>query len=93
MSTFYFCIWNGHRIKPDERGVWLRGVEDAFELAVRMAREMLANAQSQGEDRSCWALRVHDERGKRLFTLPFSIAAPDPHYASTRVRRDRSKET
>ena len=93
MPTFYFGLWNGHHLKPDEHGVWLRGVEDAFELAVRMAREMLANAQSQGEDRSCWAFRVHDERGRRLFIFPFTIAAPDPHYACARVRPGRSKET
>ncbi len=93
MPTFYFGIWNGHRVRPDEYGVRARNAEDAFETAVTAAREMLARGERTGEDRSGWAFQVHDERGWRLFTFPFAIAAPDPHYASTRVRRDRSKET
>ena len=89
MPTFYFGLWNGHRVRPDEYGVCARSVEDAFETAVTAAREMLA----QGEDRAGWAFQVHDERGWRLFTFPFAIAAPDSHYACARVRPGRSKET
>ena len=93
MPTFYYGLWDGRRIKPDEYGVRLAGIEDAFEMAVRTAREIMTNSRFRGEDRSGWAFQVHDERGWRLFTFPFAIAAPDPHYAFTRVRRDRSKET
>ena len=93
MPTFYFGLWNGHRVRPDEYGVRARSVEDAFETAVTAAREMLAQGERSGEDRSGWAYRVHDERGWRLFTFHFSIAAPDPHDARARVRPGRSKET
>ncbi len=52
MPTFYFGLWDGHQIEPDEQGVELRGTEDAFEMAVRGARELLAEALLTGGDRS-----------------------------------------
>ena len=85
MPTFYFGIWNGQRIKPDEYGVRAKGPEDAFETAVTAAREMLAQSERRGEDRSSWAFYVHDERGWRLFTLPFSLTVVDPHYRRART--------
>ncbi len=87
MPTFYFGLWNGHRILPDEQGVELRGAEDAFEMAVRAARELLAKAQFKGEDRSGWALRVHDEQGRRLFTFRLMDALPEPHSSCTWPRQ------
>ena len=80
MPTFYFGLWDGHRLDPDEQGVELRGTEDAFEMAVKAAQEMLAEAPLNGEDRSGWAFRVHDEQGRRLFTFQFTGALPEPHY-------------
>ncbi len=90
MPTFYFGLWNGHRIRPDEHGVCARSVEDAFETAVGAARELLLHSGHVGEDRSGWAYHVYDEGGLRLFTLPFSIAAVDRHYAHMPVRRRRA---
>ena len=87
MPAFYFGLWDGHRILPDEQGVELRGAEDAFEMAVRVARVLLAKAQFKGEDRSGWAFRVHDEQGRRLFTFRFAGALPEPYYSCTRPRR------
>ncbi len=87
MPTFYFGLWDGHRINPDEQGVELRGTEDAFEMAVRTARQMLAESQGRGEDRSGWAFRVHDEHGRRLFTFRFTGALPEPHYSRAWSRR------
>ncbi len=87
MLTFYFGLWDGYQLDPDEQGVELRGTEDAFEMAVKMAREILAEAQLRGEDRSGWAFRVHDERGRRLFTFRFTAALPEPHYSHAWPRR------
>ncbi len=87
MPIFYFGLWNGQRIKPDEGGLPLKGAEEAFEMALEAARHLLNEARSTREDRSDWAYHVHNEQGRRLFTVPFSIAALDPHYASTRRRR------
>ncbi len=81
MPTFYFDLWDGHRIEPDEQGVELRGTEAAFEMAVRAAREMLADAQLKGADHSGWAFHVKDEQGRRLFTFRFTGALPEPHYS------------
>ncbi len=87
MPSFYFGLWNGQRIKPDEGGLPLEGAEEAFEMALEAARHLLNEARSTGEDRSGWAYHVHDEQGRRLFTVPFSIATPDPHYAWARQKR------
>lgn len=90
MPTFYFGLWNGQRIKPDEGGLPLEGAEEAFEMAIEAARHLLNEAPSAGEDRSGWAYHVHDEQGRRVFTVPFSIAARDPHYTCAPTRRRRA---
>ena len=81
MPIFYFGLWNGHQLDPDEQGVQLKGTEEAFEIAVKAARQMLGEAQLKKEDRSGWAFRVHDEQGRRLFTFRFTGALPEPHYS------------
>ncbi len=91
MPTFYFDLWDGHRIEPDEQGVELRGTEAAFEMAVRAAREMLADAQLKGADHSGWAFHVKDEQGRRLFTFRFISALPEPHYSHAWSRRGIAK--
>ena len=90
MPTFYFGISDGQRIDPDEEGFPASGIEAAFELAVRKARQMLAVGAAKGEDLSGWAFRVCDERGRWVFTLPFSVAAVDPHYRGARLPRRRT---
>ena len=90
MPTFYFGIWNGQRIKPDEYGVQAKCPVDAFDTAVTAARAMITQSERRGEDRSGWAFHVHDERGWRLFTLPFSKAVLDPHYGRPGIRRGRA---
>ena len=87
MPIFYFNLWDGHQIDHDDQGVELRAAEDAFEMAVGTAREMLAEAQTNDEDRSGWAFRVHDEHGRRLFTFRFTSALPEPHYSCAWSRR------
>ncbi len=90
MPTFYFGIWDGHRLSPDEYGVSLRDAEHAFEMAVGTARKILTVGSREGEDRSGWAFHVHDDRARRLFTLRFSVAAVDPYDEPARVRRGRA---
>jgi len=87
MPTFYFGLWNGHQLDSDEQGVELNGTEEAFEMAVKAAREMLADARLKGEDRSHWAFHVHDEQARKLFTFRFTGAVPEPHYSRTWSRR------
>ena len=90
MPTFYFGIWDGHRLRPDEYGVSLSDAEHPFEMAVGTARKILTAWSRKGEDRSGLALHVHDDRARRLFTLRFSVAAVDPHDEPARVRRGRA---
>ena len=87
MPTFYFGIWDGRLVRPDESGVSLSDAAHAFELAVGTARKIMTAGARKGEDRSAWAFHVHDGRGVRLFTLRFSVAAVDPHDGRVRVRR------
>ena len=81
MPIFYFGLWNGHQLDPDEQGVELKGTEEAFEMAVKTARAMLAEAHLGSDNRSNWAFRVHDEQGRKLFTFRFTGALPEPHYS------------
>ncbi len=87
MPIFYFGLWNGHQLDPDEQGVELKGTEEAFEMAVKTARAMLAEAHLGSDNRSNWAFRVHDEQGRKLFTFRFTGALPEPHYSRAWSRR------
>ena len=87
MPIFYFGLWNGHQLDPDEQGVELKGTEEAFEMAVKTAQAMLAEAQPGSDDRSTWAFRMHDEQGRKLFTFRFTGALPEPHYSRAWSRR------
>jgi hypothetical protein len=42
---------------------------------------MLDDGTLKGEDRSDWAFKVIDERGRLLFTFEFTKALMDPHYS------------
>ena len=81
MPTFYFDLWDGHRIEFDDTGIELGGLEAAFEEAVRGARDMLHAAALKRRLVTGWAYQVRDETGKTLFTVPFAIAPVDRHYA------------
>ena len=87
IPRFYFDLWDGHRIDPDEQGCELKGTEEAFEIAVRTAREMLADAVLKDADRCGWAFHVNDEQGRKLFTFRFDLALPEPHYSRAWSRR------
>ena len=87
MPTYYFDLWNGQRLEPDECGVELSGLEAAFEMTVRTAREMLSDATIRGEDRSAWVFKVRDERGLPLLNFSLSAAAVDPHYTRALAKR------
>ncbi len=81
MPTYYFDLWDGQQLDPDEIGVELSTLEAAFEMAVRTAEEMLSDGSLKGHDRSDWAFKVIDERGAYLFTFEFSKAVAEPHYS------------
>jgi hypothetical protein len=76
MPTFYFDLWDGKRIGFADVGLELNGPENAFEEAIRGARDMLRDARIGDWDASSWAYQVRDEGGRIAFTVPFSIAAP-----------------
>ncbi len=81
MPTYYFDLWDGQRLVPDECGIELSGLETAFEVAFQKAKEILAGGLLKSEDRSRWALQVVDERGRAQFTFEFSNALSEPHYS------------
>ena len=81
MPTYYFDLWDGQRLVPDECGIDLSGLETAFEMAFQTAKEMLADGLLNSEERSRWALQVVDERGHAQFTFEFSMALAEPQYS------------
>ncbi len=81
MPTYYFDLWDGQRLDPDESGVELSGLESAFEVAFQTAKEMLADGLLKNQNRTQWALQVVDERGHAQFTFEFSTALAEPHHS------------
>ena len=90
MPTFHFGIRDGHRIDPDVDGFPARGIETAYEMVLLEARHMMGIGPATGEDLSGRALRVFDERGGRVFAVPFSLAAVDRPCARAPARRRRT---
>ncbi len=81
LPTFYFDLWDGKRLDPDEYGIDLRGPKAAFEQAVKGARDMLRDALPRRQNTTGRTYHVRDETEETLFIVPLSIAAPDRHYS------------
>jgi len=85
MKVFYFDVWDGLSAHYDQLGLPLDGPEAAFEVAVLNAREMIEVAVPRGWEALTWSIHVRDDTGRRLFTLPLSVAPLDPHYGAGRL--------
>ena len=72
MSRFYFNFQQGTSFSIDEEGCEFPNVEDAYLGAVAAARDMWRELLIRREDPLACAFEVTDEKGRELFTLPFS---------------------
>jgi hypothetical protein len=70
MSQFYFHV-------IDVEGAHLRDASEAKQMAIRSAREILAEANRCGKDKMPDALVIADEEGRAIETIPFASVLPD----------------
>ena len=65
MQRFFFDVINGDHTEHDFKGRELPTAEAAFRLA-----ELIAIDESVEGTRMGWTLRVSDDAGKQLFSIP-----------------------
>ena len=77
MSRFYFHVIEGAELLSDVEGAHLRDTLEARRMAIRSAREILADAIRSGKNRIPEALLISDEEGRVIETIPLASVLPD----------------
>jgi hypothetical protein len=78
MGHFYFHVVEGGELITDVEGAHLRDALEARQMAIRSARELLADAIRGGKNRIPEAIVIADEQGRTIETVPFAIVLPEP---------------
>jgi hypothetical protein len=78
MGRFYFHVVEGAELLTDVEGVHLRDALEARQMAIRSAREILADAVRAGKNRIPVAFVIADEQGREIETIPFASVLPEP---------------
>ena len=78
MGRFYFHVVEGAELLTDVEGAHLRDALEARQMAIRSAREILADAIRGGKNRIPEAIVIADEEGRAIETVPFAIVLPEP---------------
>jgi uncharacterized protein DUF6894 len=77
MPYFYFHVWRGGQLAPDEVGLSLPTVD----AAKRMAESMVSSIIDQGEcapgSLSGWDIEVTDHTGRTVLLVPISDMQPN----------------
>ena len=76
MGHFYFHVEGGELI-TDVEGARLRDALEVRQMAIRSAREFLADAILGGKSRIPEAIAIADEQGRTIETVPFAIVLPE----------------
>jgi hypothetical protein len=77
MSRFYFHVVEGAELLRDVEGAHLRDALEARRIAIRSAREILADAIRGGKNKIPEALLITDEEGRAIETIPFASVLPE----------------
>jgi hypothetical protein len=77
MGRFYFHVVEGAELLNDVEGLDLRDALEARQVAIRSAREILADAIRGGKNRVPQAFVITDEQGRAIETVPFAAVLPD----------------
>ena len=78
MGRFYFHVVEGAELLTDVEGAHLRDALEARQMAIRSAREILADAIRRGKNTIPLALVIADEDGREIETIPFASVLPEP---------------
>jgi hypothetical protein len=77
MGRFYFNVVDGAALLNDVEGLDLRDALEARQVAIRSAREILADAIRSGKNRIPEALLITGEEVRAIETIPFASVLPD----------------
>ena len=77
MRHFYFHVVEGTELLTDVEGAHLRNALEAREVAMRSAREILADAIRAGKNRIPEAIIIADEQGRAIETVPLGVVLPE----------------
>jgi hypothetical protein len=78
MGHFYFHVVESGELITDVEGAHLRDALEARQMAIRSARELLADAVRHGKNRIPEAIVVADEQGRAIETVRFATVLPEP---------------
>jgi hypothetical protein len=78
MRHFFFHVVQGTELLPDVEGAHLTDASEARQMAIRSAREILADAIRAGKNRVPEAIIIADEQGRTVGTIPLAAVLPGP---------------
>jgi hypothetical protein len=78
MGRFFFHVVEGAELLTDVEGAHLRDALEARQMAIRSAREILADAIRGGKNRIPEAFVITDEQGRAIETISFAVVLPEP---------------
>jgi hypothetical protein len=78
MGRFHFHVLEGAQLVTDVEGAHLRDALEARQMAIRSARELLADAVRHGKNRIPEAIVVADEQGRTIETVHLATVLPEP---------------
>jgi len=70
MAQFYFHLWRGGHLTPDEVGVALPSLKAAKDTAERMASSILDQTEGAPTNLSGWDIEVTDGAGRTVLVVP-----------------------
>ena len=72
MPHFYFHVWSGGQLAPDEVGLVLPTLDGAKRRAESMASAIMGQSEGAPGSLSGWDIEVTDHTGRTVLIVPIS---------------------
>lgn len=70
MPRYYFHVWSGGRLSPDETGCALPCLDEARRKAHALRSHIVGQSADELEDWAAWDIEVTDDAGRTVLLLP-----------------------
>ena len=77
MPHFYFHLWRGGQLAPDEVGLSLPTVDAAKRMAESIASSIIDQGECAPGSLSGWDIEVTDHEGRTFLIVPVGKRSPD----------------
>jgi hypothetical protein len=77
MPYFYFHVWRGGQLTPDEVGLSLPTVDAAKRMAESIASSIIDQGECAPGSLSGWDIEVTDHEGRTFLIVPVGKRSPD----------------